>query len=756
MTKKKKPGQHDFAAPSSDSTLRQDSFRLRSSQAAQGSSPHAHSLKCPSGDTSGLAGLTLRERAEEKARAHEAAIKESLVPEEVRQVLHELRVHQIELEMQNEELRRAQEELEASRARYFDLYNLAPIGYLTLSDKGLITETNLTAAALFGVARSALVKRPLTRFVSPEDRDIYYGHRRQLFETGVRQAFELRIARKGADPFWVLVEMTAAQDSGGAPVCRVILSDISGRKLAELADKRAEAALLQANDELEQRVVQRTEKLRRAIEELEREVTERKRAEESLRASEERFRKLFEHHSAVMLVIDPDTGNIIDANKAAADFYGWSIEELEQMRIQQINTLSPEAVKDEMEKTRSSKGLVFEFRHRRADGSIRDVEVLSNKIKVNGKDILYSIVHDITERKLAEHRLKERMKELQAFYRLAELVERKGITLDELFQEFANVLPQSWQCTEIACARIVIGDSEFHTENFMECAWRQCVPIKVAGSVLGRIEVGYLEERPEQDEGPFLQEERLLINAIAERLGHITERKRAEEELHNLHKMLRQLAENAERAREEERSAIAREVHDEIGQILTALKMDVSSLVRAGLTDPSSVSKRSESMHSIIDHGIKAVQQLSARLRPRVLDDLGLIAALEWQADDFQKRTGIHCSLDLPKREAEVDPKLATAIFRIFQERLTNIARHSNARNVTIAFALKGQKLILAIQDDGVGISRSKISDSSSFGLIGIRERLRPYRGRLGFEWPQEGGTLARVTIPYPNNQEDE
>ena len=236
----------------------------------------------------------------------------------------------------------------------------------------------------------------------------------------------------------------------------------------------------------------------------------------------------------------------------------------------------------------------------------------------------------------------------------------------------------------------------------------------------------------------------------------ITERKLAEEDLHNLHNMLRELAENTERVREEEMSAIAREVHDEIGQILTALKMDVSSLVRAGFTDPSSVSKRSESMHSIIDHGIKAVQQLSAKLRPRVLDDLGLIAALEWQADDFQMRTGIHCSLHLPKREVEMEPQLATVIFRVFQEMMTNIARHSNARNVTIAFELRRQKLTLRIQDDGVGISRSKISDSSSFGLIGIRERLLPYRGRLGFEWPQEGGTLARITIPYPNKQGEE
>jgi PAS domain S-box-containing protein len=146
---------------------------------------------------------------------------------------------------------------------------------------------------------------------------------------------------------------------------------------------------------------------------VDRDITERKRAEETLRESEERFRKLFEYHSAVMMVIDPDTGNIIYANEAAANFYGWSIEELRDMRIQQINTLSSEAVKSEMEKARSSESTRFEFRHRRADGSIREVEVFSNKIEITGKALLYSIIHDITERKQAEEALEEERRRLQ-------------------------------------------------------------------------------------------------------------------------------------------------------------------------------------------------------------------------------------------------------------------------------------------------------------------------------------------------------
>jgi len=203
----------------------------------------------------------LHRRAEEKAGADEAATRELLSPEKAPLVLHELRVHQIELEIQNEELRRAQAELEASRARYFDLYDLAPVGYFTLSEQGLILEANLTAAGLLGVARSALVKRPLTRFIFPEDQDIYYRHRQQLFEAGAPQVYELRLLRTNADPFWAQVEATAAQDADGAPVCRAVVSDITERK-------QAEQALQEANERLERRVAERTADLAASEKEL--------------------------------------------------------------------------------------------------------------------------------------------------------------------------------------------------------------------------------------------------------------------------------------------------------------------------------------------------------------------------------------------------------------------------------------------------------------------------------------------------------
>lgn len=149
------------------------------------------------------------------------------------QLLQELRVHQIELEMQNEELRRTQVDLEVMRARYFDLYDLAPVGYLTMNEKGLILEANLTAATLLGVDRGVLVKQLLTRFILPEDQDIYFRHRKQLFETRSPQVCELRIWGVEAALFWMRMEANIAQEGDADPLCRVMISDITEQKQAE-------------------------------------------------------------------------------------------------------------------------------------------------------------------------------------------------------------------------------------------------------------------------------------------------------------------------------------------------------------------------------------------------------------------------------------------------------------------------------------------------------------------------------------------
>lgn len=185
--------------------------------------------------TDSSAGLefTWRERAEGKAREmflQSPENLESLTPERTGPLLYELRVHQIELEMQNEELRRAQEELDAARARYFDLYDLAPVGYLTLSENGLVLEANLTAANLLSVTRNALIRRPLTRFILKEEQDVFYYHRERLVETGEPQVCELQMVKEDGTQFWARLEANAATDSDGAHICRMAMSDITENK----------------------------------------------------------------------------------------------------------------------------------------------------------------------------------------------------------------------------------------------------------------------------------------------------------------------------------------------------------------------------------------------------------------------------------------------------------------------------------------------------------------------------------------------
>ncbi|XHR28335.1 MAG: ATP-binding protein [Chthoniobacteraceae bacterium] len=194
----------------------------------------------------------LRKRAEERARASVSKPEEALLPEQAQSVLHDLRVHQIELEMQNEELRRVQEELEASRERYFDLYDLAPVGYFTLSEQGMILEANLAAARLIGVERRDLVAQPLTRFILSEDQDIFYKSRRQLFETGSPQVFDLRLKNQEGASLWARFEATAALSVDGSPISHAVMSDITERKQAEEVIRQAKETAESANQAKDQ------------------------------------------------------------------------------------------------------------------------------------------------------------------------------------------------------------------------------------------------------------------------------------------------------------------------------------------------------------------------------------------------------------------------------------------------------------------------------------------------------------------------
>jgi len=240
-------------------------------------------------------------------------------------------------------------------------------------------------------------------------------------------------------------------------------------------------------------------------------------------------------------------------------------------------------------------------------------------------------------------------------------------------------------------------------------------------------------------------------------LTDITKRRQVEKELVRSQWELRRLSQHLQNIREKEGKRIAREIHDELGQALTALKMDVFYLSKKFLNNHKNKElfmEKTKSMLELIDETICTVQKISAELRPRLLDDLGLVPAIEWYIKDFKERTKIECKSDLDFNGIKLDPDCSTAIFRIFQEALTNIARHAEATKVNISLKRINSQLQIQISDNGKGIKEDDIYSPNSLGLIGIRERIRPFNGELKLYTSENGGTTLSVSLPFNTHQE--
>lgn len=234
----------------------------------------------------------------------------------------------------------------------------------------------------------------------------------------------------------------------------------------------------------------------------------------------------------------------------------------------------------------------------------------------------------------------------------------------------------------------------------------------------------------------------------------ITNRKHAEEALKRSREQLRNLHKHAQDLRERERTRVAREIHDELGQVLTVLKMDLSFLVKKIPPEQTVLRGKISSMLASIETSIESVRRIIMDLRPSLLDHLGLIAAIEWQAQDFQNRTGIVCSLTAGTDEITLEPEVSTSIFRIFQEALTNIARHSGATVVDITIREEGDSLSMMVRDNGRGIHKKQIDNPHSYGLMGIRERIYFCGGSFSITGVKNRGTTLTITIPYTNERE--
>jgi PAS domain S-box-containing protein len=227
-----------------------------------------------------------------------------------------------------------------------------------------------------------------------------------------------------------------------------------------------------------------------------------------------------------------------------------------------------------------------------------------------------------------------------------------------------------------------------------------------------------------------------------------TERKQIEERLERSGRQLRNLAVHLQSVREEERTSVAREIHDEMGQSLTALKMDLFRMKKRLPSDDTRLAAQANDMVRSIDTLIEAVQRIMSELHPPVLDDLGLAAAVEWQLEQFHQRTGVRCLCETEVQGAGLSREGNLALFRILQEALTNVARHAKATRVTVRLALDSDWMTLEVHDNGRGISASDIESRHSFGLMGMRERVHVLGGELEIDGADGEGTRVGVRMP--------
>ena len=496
------------------------------------------------------------------------------------ELLHELQVYQIELEMQNDELRRAQIEQEESRDRYLDLYEFAPDGYLTLSHVGTINEINLTGAKLLGVERGRLMHQRFDHFIVAEDRDRWNSHFLNLLKCDVTLTCELALQLGNGSRLYVQLDCLRKRKTDRTFVVRIMLVNITARKQAE----------------------------------------------EALRKSNENLRAILDN-SPYMTWLKDTHGRYIKVNKIFASY---------------THLKTPERII-----------------------GLTDFDLWPNE--------------------------------------LAEKYRADDAEVMAARQQQKRIEEQSFDGTKI-----------HWVETFKTAV------IDENGNVTGTS--GFTRD--------------------------ITERKLAEQKLH-------ELAGHIQTVREEEKIAIAREIHNVLGGTLTSIKMEAHSLKTeaAESKDSKLLLDRIEEISKLVDHAMGVTRQIITGLHPTILDDLGILAALEWKADQFMKRTGIECMvnclcLNCEECDVKLDKLLSITLFRIAQEALTNVARHSGASRVEIEFHCGDDEVVLSIIDNGRGMTKNSADGSAHFGILGMHERAKQLGGKIILDTPPGGGFDVTAIFP--------
>ncbi|NQT79583.1 MAG: PAS domain S-box protein [Candidatus Aminicenantes bacterium] len=603
--------------------------------------------------------------------------------------------------------------LRESEEKYREMIELAPDGIMISNLKGVITSCNTALSKQTGYPLDRFINRHFTKIPTVRAIDIpkYLKVLNSLIRGKPPRAFEYK---------WVHKNGTTRTDE------------------LHISIRKKEGKLI-------------------GFQIITRDITNRKRAEEALKESEKRFRELWNNAPVAYHILNTK-GIITSVNKTEAKMLGYKSEEMTGKSI--FEFILPEQRADARRRFQQKISGKYVPRtdnriYVKKDGSQIYVEI-DDVLERNSKGKFIGIrttMVDITELKRAEEKLREGRDYLEKLTNsMWDAV--FSVKMPERVIEWAN---DSFRLIGYSPEECIGKTTEFlypDKREFVDFG------IKLKNAISAGKDIMHAEQLLKRKTGEtfpaeitttLFKDKGKVVN-VTSIIRDISERKQAEEEIKNSREELRNLAAHLQSAREEERTLIAREIHDELGQALTALKMDLSLLTSKLPKYQKPLLSRTKSMTSLLDETIQTVKRLYTELRPSMLDDLGLAAAIEWQTEEFQSRTGIKCEVKIEPKEPILDKESSTAIFRIFQEALTNVARHTDASEVKVNLTEKAKTLELRVRDNGKGIAGEKIHDPQSYGLIGIRERAQFLGGEAKIIGVQNRGTTIAVSIPLHKN----